>query len=130
MPMQVGWSEIGWLAAAGALGTLARFGLAGLASRISSGEYPWGTLAVNALGCFLFGLVWMLAEDRMLISGRTRFIVLTGFMGAFTTFSTFAYETAALARDSQWLLSVANLLAHNVGGVALVFLGMAVGRLL
>ena len=130
MAMQVGWSEIGWLAAAGAIGTLARYGVTGLAYRLNSGEYPWGTLAVNALGCFLFGLVWMLAEDRMLISGRTRFIVLTGFMGAFTTFSTFAYETAALARDSQWLLSVANLLAHNVGGVALVFLGMAIGRLL
>jgi fluoride exporter len=130
MTMQVGWSEIGWLAAAGAIGTLARYIVSGLASRLNSGEYPWGTLAVNAVGCFLFGLVWMLAEDRMLISGRTRFIVLTGFMGAFTTFSTFAFETAAMARDSEWLIAAANLLAHNVGGLALVLLGMVVGRLL
>ena len=130
MALQVNWSEIGWLAAAGAVGTLARYGVSGLASRFNGGEYPWGTLAVNAIGCFLFGLVWMLAEDRMLISGRTRFIVLTGFMGAFTTFSTFAFETAAMARDSQWWMSVANVLGHNVAGLALVLLGMVVGRLL
>ena len=121
-------TKLALLAVAGALGTLARFGVSGLAQKFSTEEFPTGTLVVNALGCFLFGLVWMLAEERLLISGETRFIILTGFMGAFTTFSTFAFETTSLMRDSEWLLSAANVLAQLVLGVALILAGMFVGR--
>jgi CrcB protein len=64
----------------------------------------------------------------MLISGATRLIVLVGFMGAFTTFSTFAFETAQMLDDSQWLLAAGNLLLNNVAGVALVLLGIAIGK--
>ena len=80
-------------------------------------------------GAWLFGVVWSLAEERMLISGATRSVLLVGFMGAFTTFSTFAFETGQMLDDSQWLTAAANLLAQNVLGVALVLVGMAVGRL-
>jgi CrcB protein len=119
-----------WLALAGATGTLLRYGLSGVTQRICGEKFPWGTLAVNALGCFLFGLVWTLAEDRMLISGRTRFLVLTGFMGAFTTFSTFAFETSQLLDDAQWGLALGNLAGQVVLGLIGVFLGLAAGRLL
>ena len=118
------------LSVAGALGALSRYGLGGLVQRLAGVRFPWGTLAVNALGCFAFGLIWMLAEDRLLISGQTRFVLLMGFMGAFTTFSTFAFETGGLIRDSQWLLAAGNVLAHNGLGLIAVFLGMALGRLL
>jgi CrcB protein len=64
------------------------------------------------------------------ISERVRHIALIGFMGAFTTFSTFGFETAVLIRDQQWLLAGANLLAQNVGGILCVFLGLAVARLI
>src|SRR2546422_383232 len=106
------------LAFAGALGTLARYGLSGLAYRWWGESFPWGTLAVNLLGCFLFGLVWTLGEERLIISGETRLIVLTGFMGAFTTFSTFAFETTESLRDGEWWLAVANFAAQNVLGFA------------
>ena len=97
--------------------------------RLHSTAMPWGTLAVNALGCLLFGVVWSLAEERMLISSQARTIVLVGFMGAFTTFSTYAFETAQMLGDSEWLLAAGNLLVQNVLGIALVLAGMALGRL-
>jgi len=123
------WQRLALLSVAGAVGTLARYGLSNLVQRFSPSEFPWGTLAVNALGCLAFGFVWSLAEERMLISGATRIVLLVGFMGAFTTFSTFAFETGQMLDDSQWLTAAANLLAQNVLGVVLVLVGMAVGRL-
>jgi CrcB protein len=120
--------ELGLLALAGALGTLLRYALGGGVQRLIGSEFPWGTLTVNALGCFLFGVVWTMAEERLVISGQTRFIVLTGFMGAFTTFSTYAFETAGFLRDSQWLLAAGNLLGQNALGLACVFLGFTAGR--
>src|SRR5689334_21872186 len=120
--------ELGLLAVAGAVGTLLRYALGGALQRWIGSDFPWGTLTVNALGCFLFGLVWMMAEERLLISGQTRFILLTGFMGAFTTFSTFAFETTGFLRDSQWLLAAANLLGQNALGLACVFLGFLASR--
>jgi CrcB protein len=123
------WQRLLLIAAAGAAGTLARYGLAGVVQRLAPLGLPWGTFAVNALGCLLFGVVWSLAEERMLISGATRMIVLTGFMGAFTTFSTFAFETGQLIDDSQWLAAGGNLLLHNVAGVVLILVGIALGKL-
>ena len=123
------WQRLALLSVAGAVGTLARYGLSNLVQRLSPGEFPWGTLAVNALGCLAFGVVWSLAEERMLVSGATRIVILVGFMGAFTTFSTFAFETGQMLDDSQWFTAAANLLAQNVLGVVLVLVGMAVGRL-
>jgi CrcB protein len=124
----MGW-KWGMLAAAGALGTLARYGLGGMVQRATNSSFPWGTLAVNALGSFLFGFVWSLAEERLVISGETRFIILTGFMGAFTTFSTFSFETSTMLRDTEWLLAAGNVLGQVVLGLLLVFVGLFVGRL-
>ncbi len=116
------------LIAAGALGTLSRYALAGLVQRTMGSEFPWGTLVVNLLGCFLAGLFWSLAELRLSISGQTRIIVLMGFMGAFTTFSAYILETALLFRDSQWLWGLVNLSAQNACGLVLFFAGVGVGR--
>jgi CrcB protein len=116
------------LSAAGAAGTLARYALGGVVQRLCGSSFPWGTLAVNVLGCFLFGLIWTLAEERLVISGRTRFILLMGFMGAFTTFSTYAFESAALLRDSEWWRMAWNILAQNVLGIAAVVGGLAAGQ--
>jgi CrcB protein len=122
------WQKILWIALAGAAGTLARFGLQAAVQRIGGFTFPWGTLAVNALGCLLFGIVWQLGEERLRISGEMRFIVLVGFMGAFTTFSTFAFETANLLRGAEWWLAAANFALQNTLGIALLFLGIAIGR--
>jgi fluoride exporter len=122
-------TKLAWLAGAGALGTLARYGVGGVVQRALGGAFPWGTLVVNALGCLLFGLVWALAEERLVISGETRVVLLVGFMGAFTTFSTFAFETSAMLRDAEWSFALANLLSQNVLGIACFFAGLALGRI-
>jgi CrcB protein len=76
----------------------------------------------------VFGLVWTLAEDRLLIGGQTRLILLVGFMGAFTTFSTYIFETQQMLVTAEWLLGTANFVVENVAGLTLVFLGMVAGR--
>ena len=118
------------LSAAGAAGTLARYWLSGAVQRFTSATFPWGTLAVNASGCFLFGLVWSLAEERLLISGQTRLILLIGFMGAFTTFSTYMFETRQMLAGSEWMLASANFVMENVAGLVLLILGTVLGRAL
>jgi CrcB protein len=123
-------TRLGWLCAAGAAGTVLRYSLAAIVQRFCGPGFPWGTLTVNALGCFLFGLLWTLAEERLVIGPQVRLIALTGFMGAFTTFSTFAYETSELLRAAEWATAVANFAGQNVLGIACVFLGFALGRLL
>lgn len=123
------YSRLAWIALAGAVGTLCRYWVSGLVQAAGGDRFPWGTLAVNVAGCFLFGLISGLAEDRLLISNQTRFILATGFLGAFTTFSTFAYETTAYLRDSQWLLASANLVGQNTLGLAAVVVGFAASRM-
>lgn len=118
------------LAIAGVGGTLLRYFLSGFVQRAYGGIFPWGTFAVNMAGCFLFGLVWTLAEERLIISGELRAIILIGFMGAFTTFSSFVFESAQLMRDSQWVLAAGNIVAQNITGIIFLAIGMALGRLL
>jgi CrcB protein len=84
---------------------------------------------INVTGCLLFGLIWTLAEDRLLISPQARVVALTGFMGAFTTFSTFAFETSQLLGGAEWFRALGNVVLQNVVGVAAVMLGFALGRI-
>lgn len=116
------------IALAGGLGTLARYGLAGLAQRWTGSGFPWGTLTVNAIGCFLFGIILALSSERLALSGQLRVIMLVGFMGAFTTFSTYVSETGQMMENSQWLLAGGNILLQNALGLALFFAGMAMVR--
>ncbi len=116
------------IALLGALGTLARYYLGGYIQKASGGGFPWGTFAVNMAGSFLFGFIWTLAEEKFVISAETRAVVLIGFMGAFTTFSTFTFETGALIRDAQWALAFGNIALQSFCGLALLFLGLAAGR--
>jgi CrcB protein len=113
---------------AGALGTLARYGMGGLVQRLSGDRLPWGTLFVNVLGCFLFGMVWALSDERLVISEETRIIMLGGFMGAFTTFSTFIFDTGGFLRDQQYFLATGNMLVQVMIGLLSFFGGMFAGR--
>ncbi|HEY0984773.1 fluoride efflux transporter CrcB [Schlesneria sp.] len=123
-------SKLSLIFVAGGLGALARFGLGNLIHRWYEGPFPLGTFVINVLGCLMFGFVWSLAEGRSLISVEHRAIILTGFMGAFTTFSTFAFETDGLIRDTEWLMAAGNIVGQVVLGLIAVTVGMAAGRLL
>ena len=124
------WQKILWLSAAGAIGTLCRFALGKLVQQWAGIGFPWGTVSINITGCFLFGLVWALAGERTVIGSETRLIVLTGFMGAFTTFSTFVFESSQLLADREWLPALANISLQNVAGIGLFFAGLILGRCL
>ncbi|NQU21874.1 MAG: fluoride efflux transporter CrcB [Candidatus Nealsonbacteria bacterium] len=116
-----------WIAVAGGMGALARYGLSGLVQRTTNGEFPWGTFVVNVTGCLVFGMLSAIAESRLSISGETRTIILVGFMGSFTTFSTFAFETSEMLRVSQWLAAAGNVAGHNIAGIIALLLGLYVG---
>jgi fluoride exporter len=114
----------------GAVGTLARYGLQGVVQKASDSSFPWGTLAVNLIGCFIFGFIWALAEDKLLLRPENRSIILIGFLGSFTTFSSFVFETSEYLRDSQWALAICNIAAQNILGIVVFFAGLFLGRLL
>lgn len=113
---------------AGALGALTRYGLSGFVQRYSGFTFPVGTLVVNLLGTFLFGFIWSLVEQRLVISVETRVVILSGFLGAFTTFSSFMFETSALIGDGQWGYALLNITVQIVLGMVAIFLGLAAGR--
>lgn len=116
------------MAAAGGAGALCRYGLGGLVQHWAGERFPAGTLVVNLLGCLLFGLAWGWLEDRAGFSPQTRAVVLTGFMGAFTTFSTFAFETVNLLQGGQWLAAGLNVAGQVSAGVLLVMAGLALAQ--
>ena len=114
----------------GALGATARYAVDGWVSRITSGQFPWGTLVINVVGSFLLGLLVQLTIDRLLPHPNWRVALGVGFLGAFTTFSTYAYETVRLADDAAWGMAAANVAATTVIGLAAAFAGLQVGRAL
>ena len=90
--------------------------------------FPYGTLAVNVIGCLLIGLVMGLIENREVFRSETRVLLLIGVLGGFTTFSTFGYETFALARDGETMKAFGNVMAQVVLGFFAVWGGHAASR--
>ncbi|MBA2880930.1 CrcB protein [Desulfosalsimonas propionicica] len=116
------------LSAAGAAGTLCRYGLAGLVHRFAGAGFPWGTLAVNITGCFLAGAGWAFFESRWPAAGQARIVVMIGFMGAFTTFSSYILETQQLMRAAEWLPAAGNFLLQNGLGFLALLCGVSLIR--
>jgi fluoride exporter len=117
------------LAGAGAAGALCRYGLGGLVQGALGTRYPWSTLVVNLVGCFAAGALFGLFETRWALSGEARIIVFIGFLGAFTTFSSYMLETAELARDAEWLAAAGNMVLQNGLGAAALYVGLVASRL-
>lgn len=114
----------------GGLGALSRYGASLLAVKIFGSRFPWGTLAVNLVGCFLIGLAVALAERGSgLMSPSMRLFFITGYLGGLTTFSTYALETTNALGAQNSMVAVLNFAANNLLGVALVLLGMWIVRL-
>lgn len=116
------------LAAAGALGTLARYGVGRGVELVANPDFPWATWVINGSGSLLFGVLYVLAKERGVLSDESRVILLIGFMGAFTTFSSLAFECADLIRAERYTAAAVHLVGQNVWGLGLMFSGFALGR--
>ena len=116
--------QIALLIVFGAAGTLARYGLQGFVQVRTGSAFPSGTLVVNLLGCFLLGGIGEYALVHLTIPPEWRMGITVGFFGAFTTFSTFSWETARMLQDGEWMRAAAYVTASLIGGLLGIFLGM------
>jgi CrcB protein len=124
----VTFRNILFVALGGLIGTLARFATGTvLKSPSARYEFPFGTLAVNLVGCFIMGFLQGYFVDRV-IREEYRLGWLVGFLGGYTTFSSYGWETTAFLRDRQYLMAALNLGANNILGIPLVILGYLLGR--
>jgi fluoride exporter len=112
----------------GSLGALCRYGMNLLTAKLWGGAFPWGTLTVNLAGCFLIGLIFGLAERTSWVTPLFRLFFVTGFLGALTTFSSFAVETVNLTAAGMRFPAAINFLTNNIGGLVLVFLGLGLAK--
>ena len=118
-----------WVALGGSIGAMLRYVISGQVQWLSgSAEFPYGTLAVNLIGCLAIGLLSYLAETRALFSPEFRLMVFIGVLGAFTTYSTFANESFSLLRDGRFLMAGTYMGAHLLAGLAAVVGGWALAH--
>lgn len=115
----------------GFVGSTLRFAVGGLVHRlIPFSTFPWGTLLINAAGCFAIGLLAGLDESRQLLAPEMRLLLMIGLLGGFTTYSTFGLESLALLRDLRTAAAIGYIGGHLVLGLGAVWLGMAGARAL
>jgi CrcB protein len=113
----------------GSLGAASRYGVSLLSARLLGTQFPYGTMLVNLAGCFLIGLLFALADRSRLLTPDVRLLLITGYLGALTTFSTFSLETVSAGRAGLPLQSLTNILINNLGGLSLTWLGLRLGGL-
>jgi fluoride exporter len=116
------------LCLAGAAGTLSRFWVGDFVQRLAGESFPLGNFIVNLSGCLLFGLVYAVVENRSGLPGDMRLYALTGFMGAYTTFSSYMFESVALLQNGQWLAGTVNIAGQTLLGIGCIIAGLAIGR--
>ena len=118
------------IAVAGALGTLARYGVGGWISRRNDSAFPWETFVVNISGAFAIGLIFTVATERWSVAPWIRSALTIGFLGGYTTFSTFMYESYRLGEDRAHTLALLNIVGSCAAGLVAVYLGIVAGRAL
>jgi fluoride exporter len=112
------------------VGANARYLLSRLAAKELGPVFPYGTLFINISGSLIVGFFMVWAAERVLVDPRWRLLVVVGFCGAFTTFSSYAYETMAYFEQGQWLLMCSNILTNNILCLLGALAGMALARVL
>jgi fluoride exporter len=115
---------------AGLIGTLCRYWLSGLVARQYGETFPWGTLVVNVMGCFLAGSLFYLMEERFLVRPTLRTVILIGLLGGFTTFSSFGLQTFTLLREGEFALAALNVTLSNVLGLVMLWAGYSLVKAL
>ncbi len=117
-----------FIAVGGAVGAVLRYLVSGWAFAVMGAGFPWGTFVVNIIGSFLIGFLWQLFE-YVPISPNMRNMIFIGGLGAFTTFSTFAFESLNLFRAGDFKLGMINIVAMDLFGILLGLLGVILGRM-
>ena len=118
------------IAIGGAAGAIARYQLAAvIQARIPAG-FPLGTFVVNITGCLLMGIAMTLLTDRLVVHPNWRYLIPVGFIGAYTTFSTFEYETFRAITEGSVMIGFGNIIASVVAGYAALWLGVVFTRVL
>ena len=112
----------------GFVGAVARYGIAGWIGQRWGRSFPLGTLVINVSGSFLIGLLMTLMAERFTENPQWRLLLVVGFLGAYTTFSTFEYETGALLKDGEWLFAGLNVDLSVIVGFAALKLGEVMAK--
>ena len=118
------------ISVAAVVGANLRYLLSRLAAVELGSVFPYGTLFINIVGSFIVGVFVIWTSERALVDPRWRLLVVVGFCGSFTTFSSYAFETMAYFEQGQWGLMLANILSNNILCLGGALAGMAVARVL
>ena len=122
--------QIVWIASAGAMGALCRWGISRAGYTLIGTGFAWGTLIANVLGCFLLGFLMYTGLNTDKIPEALRTALAVGFLGALTTFSTFSYETISYIEDGAWMLATLNIGANLAIGLGATVAGLFLARTL
>ncbi len=114
----------------GGIGALLRYIISGWGSKIGNSLFPVGTLIVNVIGCLLIGFIWGMINWRIEISPELKIFIFIGFLGAFTTFSSYSLETYNLFYEGEIKFAILNIVYNNLFGVAAVILGSMLWRII
>jgi len=118
------------VAIGGAAGAVMRWLMASGIQRMAGGPFPWGTFAVNAIGSFLLGFLFVWLIERSTVSELVRLALTVGFLGAFTTFSTYSLESIRLLQEGALALALGNVIGQVVVCLTLTWLGIQLARTL
>lgn len=111
-------------------GANARWVISRYLAKVLGPVFPYGTLVINVTGSFIVGFFMIWASERVLLDPRWRLLIVVGFCGAFTTFSSFAFETMAYFQQGQWALMMTNFVSNNLLCLGAALGGMALARAL
>jgi fluoride exporter len=119
-----------WVGLGGFAGANARYAMTKLATSRLGDSWPWGTFAINVLGAFLIGVLLTALTERGVTDPTSRLILVVGFLGGYTTFSSYTYEAISMAERGNWLGAASYVLGSNVIGLAACAAGIALARTL
>lgn len=118
------WGQVFIVGLGGFIGSAGRFALSGLVQRwFPLSTFPYGTLAVNVIGCLAIGFIGGIFEQRQILTPLLRLFLLVGVLGGFTTFSAFAYEMLNLLQASDFARAIANVIAQVAFGLTAAWIG-------
>lgn len=116
------------IGAGGFVGAIARYSLGAWIGQKWGRSFPLGTFIVNVSGSFFIGLLMTLFTEKFIVNPQWRLLLIVGFLGAYTTFSTFEYETGGLIKDGEWLIALMNVVFSVVAGFVALKAGEVIAK--